>query len=245
MNQFFNKYFYCIFVKFAKFIIFILYFHSCIYFNLYFGKLNNMYLFHIIKNMILAVNIRNKINIQHLYIRYFENIGYYYINKMNSINSLKNRLIEMMLFLDVFGQYPDIRILNKTKFSTIIGFVFSMGLVVLTSIYFIIEYINMIKFINPNVVSAQTQIIESSVLSYMNQTYYLLPKNFTIAITVADININPIKANNTHYSIVLENCVRERILDQKINLTTINSKQLFLLSSCTTIPLETCSMANF
>jgi len=62
-----------------------------------------MYLFHIIKNMILAVNIRNKINIQHLYIRYFENIGYYYINKMNSINSLKNRLIEMMLFLDVFG----------------------------------------------------------------------------------------------------------------------------------------------
>ncbi|CAD8071177.1 unnamed protein product [Paramecium sonneborni] len=151
----------------------------------------------------------------------FENISKAFLK-------LKN---EFAYQLDIFGQLPSFTVLNRSKYTSKLGFLLSLLIGTLSAYYLIIEITSMISKSKPSIYQTEVQVIETD-------SYYLNDQNFTLAISIANRFSQPLIGINKYFNLNVSQCTRERIRDQITGNLTVTLK-------CVEMPIEPCNMSHF
>ncbi|CAD8065428.1 unnamed protein product [Paramecium sonneborni] len=146
-------------------------------------------------------------------------------------NSTQNFLKKVYSSLDLFGQPPAFKILKQEKFTTSLGFLFTVGISVVCILYMMIQLEDLYSKAGPRVTMSEEQVVDTS-------AYSLEMKNYTIGITMANISLGSLQTLGTHFTMTVQNCKRERLIDPTTNKTVISQ-------NCTKYPTEPCSEKHF
>ncbi|CAK92529.1 unnamed protein product (macronuclear) [Paramecium tetraurelia] len=138
---------------------------------------------------------------------------------------------QFILQFDMFGQPPKFRILGKYKYNSTLGALSTLGTIFFALAYLIVGIQELIAKNSPNVISSERQVVETS-------PFFLERNNFTIAITMADLNSQPLTTINKYFTISLKNCQTTRIYNE-------TSQSSNVTRNCTMIPLEACTKEHF
>ncbi|CAD8151117.1 unnamed protein product [Paramecium pentaurelia] len=133
--------------------------------------------------------------------------------------------------LDLFGQPPAFKILKQEKFTTSLGFLFTIGLSIVCVLYTFIQLEDLYAQTGPRVTMSEEQVVDTS-------AYPLEMKNYTIGITMANISLGSLQTLGTHFTMTVQNCKRIRSLDPTTNKTVISQ-------NCTIYPTEPCGDQHF
>ncbi|CAD8045298.1 unnamed protein product [Paramecium primaurelia] len=133
--------------------------------------------------------------------------------------------------MDLFGQPPAFKILKQEKFTTSLGFLFTVGISVVCVLYTIIQLDELYSQTGPRVTMSEEQVVDTS-------AYSLQMKNYTIGITMANISLGSLQTLGTHFTMTVQNCKRVRSIDPTTNKTVISQ-------NCTIYPTEPCGQQHF
>ncbi|CAD8046817.1 unnamed protein product [Paramecium sonneborni] len=145
--------------------------------------------------------------------------------------SLFDNIRQFALKFDMFGQPPSFRILGKQKYNSTIGALFTIGTLFFALAYLVVGIQELVAKDSPNVIQSERQVIETS-------PFFLNRNNFTLAITLADLNSQPLTTINKFFNIQLKNCQTLRIYNEKTQTSNVTR-------NCTIIPLEACTKDHF
>ncbi|CAD8136581.1 unnamed protein product [Paramecium octaurelia] len=140
-------------------------------------------------------------------------------------------LKQFFLQFDMFGQPPAFRILGKYKYNSTLGALLTMGTIFFALAYLAVGIQELIAKDSPNVISSERQVVETS-------PFILNRDNFTIAITMADLNSQPLTTINKYFTIQLKNCQTTRIYNETTQISNVTR-------NCTILPLEACTREHF
>ncbi|CAD8054083.1 unnamed protein product [Paramecium sonneborni] len=145
--------------------------------------------------------------------------------------SLFHNIRQFVLHFDMFGQPPTFRILGKQKYNSILGAFLTIGTLFFAFAYFVVGVQELVAKDSPNVIQTERQVIETS-------PFKLNRNNFTLAITLADLNSQPLTTINKFFTIQLKNCQTTRIYNETTQTSNVTR-------NCTNIPLEACTKDHF
>ncbi|CAD8145896.1 unnamed protein product [Paramecium pentaurelia] len=145
--------------------------------------------------------------------------------------SLFFHIRQFFLQFDMFGQPPTFRILGKQKYNSILGAFSTLGTIFFALAYLVVGIQELIAKDSPNVIQSERQVIETS-------PFFLNRNNFTLAITMADLNSQPLATINKFFTIQLKNCQTTRIYNETSQTSNVTR-------NCTIIPLEACTQEHF
>ncbi|CAD8206985.1 unnamed protein product [Paramecium octaurelia] len=151
------------------------------------------------------------------------------------LNSLGNQTIDTC---DIYGQLPNFRVLEKARYTTLVGCCMTFLIGSATLIYLITELITLIDQAEPSVVQSEKQIFNSTQFPLYND-------NFTLAITIANQNSEPIEGNLKYYNITVNQCVRVRNVNYNTGSVDVTLKYELLKTSCTSLPIAPCKKEDF
>ncbi|CAD8164378.1 unnamed protein product [Paramecium octaurelia] len=146
----------------------------------------------------------------------------------NFLNRIANSTIDTF---DIFGQLPNFRVLEKNKYTSVVGCCMTFIIGTATLIYLITEITTLLHRSEPKVVSSELQIFDST-------SFPLYNDNFTLAVTIATKNSEPILGQLKYYNLTMSHCVRERLLNQ-----TTGKVQVSL--NCSPLPIAPCVTEDF
>ncbi|CAD8089165.1 unnamed protein product [Paramecium primaurelia] len=132
---------------------------------------------------------------------------------------------------DIFGQLPNFRVLEKGRYTSVVGCCMTFLIGSATLIYLITEMIILIDQAEPSVVQSEQQIFNSTQFPLYND-------NFTLAITIANQHSEPIVGNLKYYNITVNQCIRKRLVNYingSVNVTL----------NCTSLPIAPCTKEDF
>ncbi|CAK91558.1 unnamed protein product (macronuclear) [Paramecium tetraurelia] len=133
--------------------------------------------------------------------------------------------------MDLFGQPPAFKILKQEKFTTSLGFLFTVGISVVCVLYTIIQLQDLYSQTGPRVTMSEEQVVDTS-------AYSLEMTNYTIGITMANMSLGSLQTLGTHFTMNVQNCKRVRSIDPTTNKTVISQ-------NCTLYPTEPCGEQHF
>ncbi|CAD8138362.1 unnamed protein product [Paramecium pentaurelia] len=140
-------------------------------------------------------------------------------------------LKQFFLQFDMFGQPPTFRILGKYKYNSTLGAFLTLGTIFFALAYLAVGIQELIAKDSPIVILSERQVVETS-------PFFLDRNNFTLAITLADLNSQPLTTINKFFTIQLKNCQTTRILNETTQVSNVTR-------NCTIIPLEACTKEHF
>ncbi|CAD8081335.1 unnamed protein product [Paramecium sonneborni] len=149
-------------------------------------------------------------------------------NNQNFAQKLKK---EMLYHFDIFGQSPNLTILNRNKYTSGLGFITSFMIGVFGFYFFVTEVVSMISKSKPAVYQTELSISETEPLILKND-------NFTLAISIVNRFSEPLIGIDRYFQLNISQCGRYRIKDE-------NSDKIFVNQNCTQIPIEPCNMSHF
>ncbi|CAD8083279.1 unnamed protein product [Paramecium primaurelia] len=132
---------------------------------------------------------------------------------------------------DIFGQLPTFRVLDKSKYTSVVGCCMTFLIGTATLIYLVTEITALLHKAEPKVVTSELQIFDST-------SFPLYNDNFTLAVTIATKNSEPIKGQMKYYNLSMSHCVRERLLNE-----TTGKVQVSL--NCSPLPIAPCVAEDF
>ncbi|CAD8087871.1 unnamed protein product [Paramecium primaurelia] len=132
---------------------------------------------------------------------------------------------------DIFGQLPNFRVLEKNKYTSVVGCCMTFIIGTATLIYLVTEITTLLHKAEPNVVTSELQIFDST-------SFPLYNDNFTLAVTIATKNSEPILGQLKYYNLTMSHCIRERLLNE-----TTGKVQVKL--NCTELPIAPCQTEDF
>ncbi|CAD8042845.1 unnamed protein product [Paramecium primaurelia] len=133
--------------------------------------------------------------------------------------------------LDIFGQPPNFRVLNKQKYNSMVGLITTILIGGVTLIYLTNELVTMLGKAEPSVVSSEIQVFDT-------QTFPLLNDNFTLAISATNSAGNQLNGQGIYYNISIFHCIRSRNKNETTGLVVVTVQ-------CSLLPTETCNMSHF
>ncbi|CAD8045501.1 unnamed protein product [Paramecium sonneborni] len=132
---------------------------------------------------------------------------------------------------DIFGQLPNFRVLEKNKYTSIVGCCMTFIIGTATLIYLVAEITALLHKAEPKVVTSELQIFDST-------SFPLYNDNFTLAVTIATKNSEPILGQLKYYNLTMSHCIRERQLNE-----TTGKVQVTL--NCAQLPIAPCVTEDF
>ncbi|CAD8126631.1 unnamed protein product [Paramecium sonneborni] len=148
-----------------------------------------------------------------------------------SKNILQRMVNQTIQTCDIFGQLPNFRVLEKAKYSSIVGCCMTFIICSVTLIYLITEMIALLDQAAPSVVLSEQQIFNTAQFPLYND-------NFTLAITITNKDSEPISGNLKYYNITVDKCIREKELNNV-------SGDVIIKQYCTRIPIAPCKKEDF
>ncbi|CAD8123449.1 unnamed protein product [Paramecium sonneborni] len=133
--------------------------------------------------------------------------------------------------MDLFGQPPAFKILKQEKFTTSLGFLFTVGISVVCILYTITQLEDLYSKTGPRVTMSEEQVVDTS-------AYSLEMKNYTIGITMTNLSLGSLQTLGTHFTMTVQNCKRVRSIDSTTNKTVVSQ-------NCTVYPTEPCDNQHF
>ncbi|CAD8200248.1 unnamed protein product [Paramecium pentaurelia] len=145
--------------------------------------------------------------------------------------SLAQKFKNFCQTIDLYGAYPSLLIFGNQKYSSILGVLFTLLASTLTFAYLVQQVQELVYKQLPQTILSEHLVSETSPFPLQSQ-------NFTLAVSVGNIQSNPLKTINKYFTISVENCQRIR----QLNTTT---NKIDVINTCVTYPIEACSSENF
>ncbi|CAK92756.1 unnamed protein product (macronuclear) [Paramecium tetraurelia] len=133
--------------------------------------------------------------------------------------------------IDLYGAYPSLLIFGYQKYSSILGVLFTILASSLTFAYLVQEVQELVLKQLPQTILSEHLVLETS-------PFPLSSKNFTLAVSVGDMDSNPLTTIDKYFTISIENCKRIR----QLNTTT---NKIDVINTCINYPTEACTVENF
>ncbi|CAD8116444.1 unnamed protein product [Paramecium sonneborni] len=134
-------------------------------------------------------------------------------------------------YIDLYGAYPSLMIFGNQKYTSMLGIVLTLIASAFTFFYLVQEVQELALKQLPQTISSEHLVQETAPFSLSNQ-------NFTLTISVTNVQQNPLKTIDKYFTITVDNCLRTR----ELNATT---NKIDVINTCVTYPTEACTSENF
>ncbi|CAK61432.1 unnamed protein product (macronuclear) [Paramecium tetraurelia] len=133
--------------------------------------------------------------------------------------------------IDLYGINPNLLIFGNQKYSSILGSLLTIIASTLTFGYLVQQVQELVYKQLPQTILSEHLVTETSPFPLENH-------NFTLSISVANMEQNPLKTIDKYFTIKVENCQRSR----QLNTTT---NKIDVVNTCINYPTEACASDNF
>ncbi|CAD8208026.1 unnamed protein product [Paramecium octaurelia] len=133
--------------------------------------------------------------------------------------------------IDLYGINPNLLIFGNQKYSSILGSLLTIIASALTFGYLVQQVQELVYKQLPQTILSEHLVTETSPFPLENH-------NFTLSISVANMEQNPLKTIDKYFTIKVENCLRSR----QLNTTT---NKIDVVNTCINYPTEACTSDNF
>ncbi|CAD8119174.1 unnamed protein product [Paramecium primaurelia] len=150
---------------------------------------------------------------------------------VNMIQTQGQKCKKICHAIDLYGVNPNLLIFGNQKYSSLLGSLLTIIASALTFGYLLQQVQELVQKQLPQTILSEHLVTETSPFAFENH-------NFTLTISVANMEQNPLKTIDKYFTIKVENCIRTR----QFNTTT---NKIDVVNTCITYPTEACTPDHF